>query len=119
MASQLHLELRQELISMIKTEGGEAERVVNSVSCGALNLCVHVTVVPYRLAGGTAPGKTPVGEELECKNPTSVDCSGVVWLTLVARPRKSMRVSSDMLLPVRAASNDKVVCRRVQPQLME
>ena len=28
-----------------------------------------------RLAGGTAPGKTPVGEELECKNPTSVDCS--------------------------------------------
>ena len=46
---------------------------------------MHVTVVPYRLAGGTAPGKTPVGEELECKNPTSVDCSGVVWLTLISR----------------------------------
>ena len=24
--------------------------------------------------GGKAPGKTPVGEELECKNPASVVC---------------------------------------------
>ena len=31
---------------MMETKGGEAERVVSSDSCSALDLRVHVTVVP-------------------------------------------------------------------------
>ena len=60
----------------------------------------------WPVAGGSASGKMPVGKELRRKNPTSVD---------------SVKCDGDPIkvMPVRAASSDKVVCRRVQPQLVE
>ena len=46
---------------------------IYSSNCKANVMAVGLSI---GVCDGKAPGKTPVGEELECKNPTSVDCSG-------------------------------------------